>query len=97
MFVCPDLDYTEGERAPVPLETRVSSTVLAKHRRRSDPTSVNGETGLRRAVTNYIVPLVVNRAASSTAMGQLEAFYVGGMVCLFYLSLSLLSDLHIDL
>ena len=63
----------------MPLETRVSSTVLAKHRRRAESSSVNGDTGLRRAGTNYIVPLVVNRAASSTAMGELEAFYVGGM------------------
>jgi hypothetical protein len=57
----------------VQMEQRVPDSVLSDQESR-----LSGE-AVSETTSDYIVSLVVNRAASSTAMSQLEDFYVGGM------------------
>jgi len=57
----------------VQMEQRVPDSVLSDQESRLSGEAVSDTT------SDYIVSLVVNRAASSTAMSQLEDFYVGGM------------------
>jgi len=59
------LTYGSDEPQPVVLEQRVPDAAL--------------QASTLEAVGTIITPLVVNRAASSTAMASLEAFYVDGM------------------
>merc|ERR1719453_1588394 len=66
------LELAEGEVA-VQMEQRVPDSVLSEQDSRMSGEAVSDTT------SDYIVSLVVNRAASSTAMSQLEDFYVGGM------------------
>lgn len=66
------IELAEGEVA-VQMEQRVPDAVLNDQDSRMSNEAVSDTTG------DYIVSLVVNRAASSTAMSQLEDFYVGGM------------------
>merc|ERR1712137_350927 len=62
------------DQIPVQLEQRVPDSVLAEQeKRRAAKQSVLDTT------SDYIVSLVVNRAASSKAMSQLDDFYVTGM------------------
>jgi len=71
---------TEGERTfkALSLEQRVPTSALP-----SISASAPESKGLRgvssSSVGAYIVPLVVNRAASASSMAQLEEFYVSGM------------------
>merc|ERR1712232_122892 len=57
----------------VHMEQRVPDSVLSDQDDRMSGEAVSDTT------SDYIVSLVVNRAASSTAFSQLEDFYVGGM------------------
>jgi hypothetical protein len=57
----------------VQMEQRVPDSVLSDQESRLSGEAVSDTT------SDYIVSLVVNRAASSTAFSQLEDFYVGGM------------------
>lgn len=66
------LVLAEGEVA-VQMEQRVPDSVLSDQDSRMSAEAVSDTT------SDYIVSLAVNRAASSTAMSQLEDFYVGGM------------------
>merc|ERR1712179_210247 len=67
------LTFTE-EQVPIELEQRVPDSVLAEQESRfATKNAVLDTTG------DYIVSLVVNRAASSNAMSQLDEFYVTGM------------------
>merc|ERR1712070_1022133 len=66
------LELAEGE-VSVQMEQRVPDSVLSDQDDRLSGEAVSDTT------SDYIVSLVVNRAASSTAMSQLEDFYVGGM------------------
>lgn len=69
------LSYADHEAMPVKLEQRVpSSTLSAQKARLSSRLNVSSS-----RVGSYIVSLVVNRAASTTAMSQLDEFYVSGM------------------
>lgn len=71
---------TEGEKTfkAVSLEQRVPTSALP-----SISASASESKGVRgvssSSVGAYIVPLVVNRAASASAMAKLEDFYVSGM------------------
>jgi hypothetical protein len=67
------LTLAAGEPASVQLEQRVPDSVLSQQEARLSGEAVTDTT------SDYIVSLVVNRAASSKAMSQLEAFYVDGM------------------
>lgn len=67
------LQFNEGEQAPVKLEQRVPDLVLA-----SQVNRLSGD-GADETTSDYIVSLVVNRAASAEAMSKLEEFYVSGM------------------
>jgi hypothetical protein len=70
------LVYAEDEAKPVKLEQRVPSVALAARRARlSSQTAVSSSS----KVGAYLVPLVVNRAASAAAMSKLDDFYVTGM------------------
>merc|ERR1712224_438378 len=66
------LELAEGEVA-IQMEQRVPDSVLSDQDSRMSNEAVSDTT------SDYIVSLVVNRAASSTAMSQLEGFYVDGM------------------
>merc|ERR1712224_95192 len=66
------LVLAEGE-VSVQMEQRVPDSILSDQDDRLSGEAVSDTT------SDYIVSLVVNRAASSTAMSQLEDFYVGGM------------------
>merc|ERR1712070_395663 len=66
------LDLAEGE-VSVEMEQRVPDSVL------SDKDDAMSGEAVSDTTSDYIVSLVVNRAASSTAMSKLEDFYVGGM------------------
>merc|ERR1712048_1116099 len=67
------LTFTE-EQVPIELEQRVPDSVLAEQESRfATKNAVLDTTG------DYIVSLVVNRAASSKAMSRLDEFYVTGM------------------
>jgi hypothetical protein len=67
------LTYTDGQ-APVELEQRVPDSVLAEQADR-----LSADENVSDTTSDYIVSLVVNRAASSKAMSELEDFYVSGM------------------
>jgi hypothetical protein len=67
------LTLAAGESAPVELEQRVPDSVLLEQEGRLSGEAVTDTT------SDYIVSLVVNRAASSKAMAKLETFYVDGM------------------
>lgn len=66
------LVLAEGE-VPVQMEQRVPDSVL-----KDQESSMLGET-VSDTTSDYIVSLVVNRAASEKSMSQLEDFYVTGM------------------
>jgi len=66
------LVLAEGE-VSVQMEQRVPDSVLSDQDDRLSGEAVSDTT------SDYIVSLVVNRAASSAAMSKLEDFYVGGM------------------
>jgi hypothetical protein len=66
------LTLADGESA-VQLEQRVPDSVLSQQESRLSGEAVTDTT------SDYIVSLVVNRAASSKAMAKLESFYVDGM------------------
>jgi hypothetical protein len=66
------LVLAEGE-VSVQMEQRVPDSIL------EDQDSIMSGEAVSDTTSDYIVSLVVNRAASSTAMSQLEDFYVGGM------------------
>merc|ERR1712046_432065 len=66
------LVLAEGE-VSVQMEQRVPDSILSDQDDRLSGEAVSDTT------SDYIVSLVVNRAASSTAMSKLEDFYVGGM------------------
>merc|ERR1712179_539022 len=67
------LTFTE-EQVPIELEQRVPDSVLAEQESRFATKNAVLDT-----TSDYIVSLVVNRAASSNAMSQLDEFYVTGM------------------
>merc|ERR1711862_629037 len=67
------MGYTDGQ-APVQLEQRVPDSVLAEQADR-----LSGNENVSDTTSDFIVSLVVNRAASSKAMSELEEFYVSGM------------------
>ena len=66
------LVLAEGE-VSVQMEQRVPDSIL-----KDQDSSMSGEV-VSDTTSDYIVSLVVNRAASSNAMSQLEDFYVTGM------------------
>jgi len=66
------LELAQGETS-VQMEQRVPDSIL-----KDQDSSMSGE-GVSDTTSDYIVSLVVNRAASSKAMSQLEDFYVAGM------------------
>jgi hypothetical protein len=66
------LVLAEGE-VSVQMEQRVPDSILSDQDSRLSGEAVSDTS------SDYIVSLVVNRAASSTAMSKLEDFYVGGM------------------
>jgi len=66
------LSLMEGQQS-ISMEQRVPDSVLAEHQDRLSGDEVTETT------SDYIVSLVVNRAVSSRAMGELEDFYVSGM------------------
>merc|ERR1712070_965664 len=66
------LELAEGE-VSVQMEQRVPDSILESH-----DSNLSGEL-VSDTTSDYIVSLVVNRAASSKAMSELEDFYVTGM------------------
>merc|ERR1711865_534948 len=66
------LELVEGETS-VQMEQRVPDSILTDRDAAMSGESVSDTT------SDYIVSLVVNRAASSKSMSELEDFYVGGM------------------
>merc|ERR1712070_267928 len=66
------LELAEGE-VSVQMEQRVPDSILESH-----DSNLSGE-ATSDTTSDYIVSLVVNRAASSKAMSELEDFYVTGM------------------
>jgi hypothetical protein len=66
------LELAEGETS-VQMEQRVPDSIL------SDKDDAMSGEAVSDTTSDYIVSLVVNRAASSKAMSELEGFYVDGM------------------